>query len=201
MVVTPTLTFRFDKAAHEYIALDTGEVLPHITGLLERGGFSNDVWYDEEDSERGRAVHALTADYDLGSLTDVVACDSKYKGWLLAHVNVMAVMRPRMTLLAVEEPIVHHRYRFGGRPDRVMRFDGALSVLDIKSGHEDARAHGVQTALQAILVAQEYGLPATSIVRYLLYLKQTGRGRLIEAKNRRDFDKANELIRDFCGRR
>lgn len=198
--VSMAVAFRFDAPTHTYWDLSTGEEIPHITGFLMRGGITDDLWFKDEHAERGRAVHSLCADFDLGALTDVAGCDSKYRGFLLAHVAAMQVLRPRLEILAVEEPLVHSVYRFGGRPDRDIRFDGARGVFEIKSGAEDPRAHGIQTALQAILVAEVAGLPAESLVRYVLYVKRTGRWKLIEMKNRRDFDTAYQLIRQFGGR-
>lgn len=124
--------FRFDSLNHEYIELQTGVVLPHITGMLEATGWIDDTWYEEEDRERGTAVHRLTADYDLGAIEDPADVSSRYKGWLLAHVAAMAIMRP--TILAVEQPLVHPTLKFGGRPDRIVIAYGARGVLELKSG-------------------------------------------------------------------
>ena len=60
-----SVPFRFDALNHEYIALDTGEMLPHITGMLETAGLVDDLWFTEESSECGTCVHSLTAQYDL----------------------------------------------------------------------------------------------------------------------------------------
>ena len=201
MSTVTAATFRFDAAAHEYWDLESGELLSHITGLLERAGITTDAWYDAESAQRGQAVHSLCADVDLGALTDIAGCDSKYRGWLLAHRKAMTVLGPRLTIHAVEEPLVHSRYRFGGRPDRDVTLDGARGVLDIKTGCEDMKAHGVQTALQAILVSEVAGIPAEHLGRWVLYLKKNGKFRLVECVNRRDHDKALEIIHDYAGAR
>lgn len=189
-----TAVFRFDALRHEYIDPGSGEQFPHITGMLEDAGFIDSEWFTEESCVRGQIVHRLTADYDLGAL-DVASCTSRHRGYLLAHVDLMKILRPE--ILAVEEPLVHPRYKFGGRPDRVWRLDGAIAVPEIKSG-DPGSSHGIQTALQAILIAPRYGLPAPSIKRYGVYLRGTGRYKLEEFKDRADFDKALGVIDQCC---
>jgi hypothetical protein len=188
------LPFRFDADTHRYI-LEGGQVVPHITEMLERGGLVDNTWYTEESSERGRAVHKLTADYDMGALENPASCVSGYKGYLLAHVKAVGIMRPEW--LAIEEPRVHSKHRFGGRPDRVCKVYGLASVLEGKTGQEE-RSHGVQTALQAILEAERLHLPAQAIARLVLYWKPDGRFKLVEMSRERDFDEAYRLIRTYC---
>jgi hypothetical protein len=189
-----TAVFRFDALRHDYIDPGTGEQFPHITGMLEDAGYIDTEWFTEESRIRGQIVHRLTGDYDLGAL-DVPSCTSIHRGYLLAHVELMKILRPE--ILAVEEPLVHPRYRYGGRPDRVWRLDGAIAVPEIKSGDPED-SHGIQTALQAILISLRYGLPAPSILRYGVYLKGNGRYKLEKFKDRADFDKALRVIKECC---
>jgi len=189
--------FRFDGIRHEYVSIATGEVYPHITGMLKDAGLVDDKWYTEESRERGSCVHRLTADYDLGSFEreDLAQIDSLYKGWLSAHVDAMEKIKPTWT--KVEEPLVHPVYRYGGRCDRVGEVYGAVAVLEIKTGGIEA-AHAVQLALQALLVAEDVGLPAETIQRYALYLKRTGRWTLQRFPNRADFNQARRIIKLCC---
>jgi len=182
--------FRFDAASHEYLDLETGAVLPHITGMLQRTGWIDDTWYTEESSERGTAVHRLTADYDLGAL-DVESCVSQYRGYLLGHVKAMHILRP--DVVAVEEPIINPIEKWGGRPDRIIIVRGLRGVLEIKTGAPE-RSHQVQTALQAILEGFECGIPPAGLQRQALYLKGNGTFRLIEHTDRRDFIEAQRVI-------
>lgn len=187
-------SFRFDARRHEYTALDTGEVLPHITGLLEVAGLIDSTWYTEHSCERGQCVHSLTADYDLGALK-VDGCVSAYRGYLLAHVKCMAMLRPIWT--SIEEPLIHPGYRFGGRPDRIGKVLGLQAVLEVKSGGSE-ESHQIQTALQAILGSYKHPLPPESWARYALYLKDTGKFKLEKHTRRADFDKAREILRRFA---
>lgn len=189
-----SLPFRYDDEAHAYIALDTGEELQHITGMLLRTGKVDDTWFTEESSVRGSMVHDLTASYDLEAL-DVDGCDSPWRGYLLAHVKAMQVIKPEV--LEVEVARVHPRYRYGGRPDRALRMWSRLSVLEVKTGQEDA-SHGIQTALQAMLLEREYNLPARAWGRYALYLRENGKYKLRECKDPADFNEAEKVIRRCC---
>jgi hypothetical protein len=190
-VSTPAVEFRFDAGPHEYTDLVTGNLIPHITGMLQQTGWIDDTWFTEESSDRGTAVHKLTADYDLEAL-DLEQCVSPFRSYLLAHVKVVSLARP--VFEAVEQPLVHSRLHFGGRPDRLVRLYGLMGVWEIKSG-EPKRSDQVQTALQAILAEEVFRVPATALERYCCYLKPTGRAVLEEHVDRRDFDEARRVIR------
>jgi hypothetical protein len=204
--VAPPQTFRFDASAHEYVANDTGEVLPHITGYLKAGQLVDDRWFTEAHSERGRCVHTLTADYDLGAIEDPAESTSRHKGYLLAYAAAKRLLRPEWD--HVEVPFVNWDYRFGGRPDRLGLIAGGLALADIKSGVEQkamapvtgnrvVAVAAVQMALQAILVAPTLALPAESIFRYGIYVKSTGKFKVVPYTDARDFDVARRLLRDY----
>lgn len=187
------MIFNFDAANHEYIDA-AGCVLPHITGMLEQTGWIDDRWYTEESCERGKEVHRLTASYDLGAL-DVPSCVSRYRAYLLAHVKAMGIERP--DVLAVEEPVVHPRFRFGGRPDRTWLLRRLLAVGEVKTGAHE-KSHQIQTALQAILVAVDSPIPPEHVGRFALYLRPNGKFTLEEHRDRRDFDEAYRVIKRCC---
>ncbi len=190
-----SVAFRFDALNHEYLDIDTGQVFPHITGMLEATGWIDDRWYTEESSARGKAVHRLSADYDLGAL-DVESCESRWRSWLLAYIKATQILQPVM--LTVEEPLVHPRYRFGGRPDRIVKLRGhtmraATGVLEVKTGSAE-KSHQVQTALQAILIADDYRLRPEAIDRHCLYIRENGKFKLTPHTDRRDFDEAQKVL-------
>lgn len=187
----PEHVYRFDPVEHEYFI--DGEQVLSITQMLDNCCYIDDSFYTEECAERGTRVHRLTADYDMGAIEQPASVEDKWKGYLLAYVGAMRSMgKPDWT--AIEEALYSLVYRYGGRPDRVGKVWGAVSVLDIKTGGT-YDWHGIQTALQAILAAQEHRLPPTAIVRYGLNLKANGKFKLLEHKNVRDFDRAYEVIR------
>jgi hypothetical protein len=187
--------FRFDAIDHVYIALDTGEQLPHITGMLERTGWIDTTWFSEEGSDRGTCVHELTKHYDLGSL-DARTCVSPFRNYLIAYVAATGIVRPQWE--AIEEPLVHWGYRFAGRPDRTGTAYGCRTQAEIKSGNP-SKADAIQTALQAILSAgARGGLPAEHYERLAFYLRPSGRFKVERFHDRRDFDEARRIIRECC---
>ena len=192
--------FRFDKDEHEYIHLASGRVLPHITGMLTRMGLVDDRWFTDESRDRGHAVHALTAHYDLGAIEDARhltrSVYAPYSGWLQAHVKARSMIQP-LNMLAVEEPEVHPHYLYGGRPDRLVLIYGLKAVLELKSGPPE-KAHLIQTALQAILIAPTVQLPPERVARFCLYLKSNGKFVLEQHTNQGDFLEAQRVIRACC---
>lgn len=188
-----TAEFHFDADKHEYTG-SAGDVLPHVTGMLEASGWIDDRWWKEEHSIRGQAVHKLTADFDLGAL-DPKSCTSHYKGWLLGHVKCMGIVRPEV--IDVEVPRVHPTLRFGGRPDRILRVYRQLAIWEIKSGAKD-KSHQIQTALQAILASADYGLPPDAWMRYCEYVQANGKFKVEPNDNPADFAEAYKVIKDCC---
>jgi len=187
------LTCRFDAAAHVYTD-EQGRELPHITGILLKAGLVDDTWFTAESSARGRAVHALTTDYDLGIL-DRSDFTSAYKGYLQAYARAMEIVRPEWDL--IEVPLAHDVLRFAGRPDRIGRMYGLISVLEIKSGAPHP-AHQIQTALQALLAAQETGLPAIHHARYAVYIRADGKFKLEQHHDADDIRNAEGIVRRFA---
>lgn len=181
--------FRFSKAEHVY-TLDDVE-LPHVTAMLSACGYIDERWFTTEGRERGTMVHDLAASYDLGAIEHPAAVECIWKGWFLAYVQAMRQIKPRWQF--VETAMVSLRYRFGGRIDRGGTVWGAKSVVELKTGKRH-QATPIQLALQAILVAPEWHLPPEAIIRYELDLKESGKCVLYEHKDRKDFDKAYEVI-------
>lgn len=191
--------FRFDAERHEY-SDSRGRILPHITGMLKRCGWIDDTWYTDESSERGRQVHRLTADFDMGAI-DLSTFVSKYRPWLLSYIGALNILRPEWD--AIEAPAVHPEFRFGGRPDRVGKVFGIYTVLEVKSNNKGwnlEKAHPIQTALQAILTGALRPLPPEAWKRYALYCRPNGRFRLEdhEKTRRKDFAEAYRIISVCC---
>lgn len=191
MELTP---FQFRESDHSYWV--DGVQWPSITQMISAVGLVNAEWYTEESCDRGHDVHALTAAYDLGAL-DVASCVSPFRGYLLAHVKAMQILRPR--IFAVEEPLVHRLYRFGGRPDRIVKLDGALGVLEVKSGARHP-AQPIQTMLQAMLVEQVIGLAPEMQLRWCLFLKPDGRFKVEQHKDTaHDLREARKVLAQCAG--
>jgi hypothetical protein len=191
----PPIAFRFDAGAHEYVDTVTGYVYPHATGLLLISGWTDDRWFTDESSERGQAVHRMTAEYDMGAIEQPHAVESGYKNYLLGHVDV--VQRSKPVWLHIEEPIVSARYRFGCRPDRICTYYGGRGPWEVKAA-QPQKSHQIQTALQALADEARSGIPAEYAWRFCEYLTPNGRGRVVQHKDVRDIIEARRIVREYC---
>jgi hypothetical protein len=195
----PRTFCRFDPIEHAYYRFDEVRV-PSITQMLARTGWVDDRWYTEESSERGTRVHELTAAYDLGAL-NLETCVSYYKPWLEAYVEAIARLRPTWLPDGIEHPSINYTHNFGGRPDRACVIFETRSVLEIKTNDKAwniEKATPIQTALQAILLSARYPLPAEAWNRMAVYLRPGGQFRVEHHRDRRDFDRAYQVIRKCC---
>lgn len=187
------LAFRFDSFKHIYTLNDAP--IPSITQMIERGGLlgKGAAFYTEASRDRGTEVHRLCTDYDLGALNPATVTD--FRGYLLAYVDAVKSLKP--TWDEIEEADVHDGYKFAGRIDRFGKVFKRVTVAEIKSA-APAKHHAIQTALQAILKSARCGLPAERIQRLAIYLKESGRVTAVMHEDRRDFDTAMRLIKEFC---
>lgn len=186
---------RFDAAAHAYY-LD-GVRVPSVTQMLHADGKIDTTWYTEESRIRGSAVHAWTAAYDMDA-ADVDAVEGLYRGYCLAHVEAMRVLRP--DVLRIEEAWAHTGFRYGGRLDRVWRLFGAITIAELKTGGFQ-EWHRIQTALQAIIAEEELGVPARALKRVSLHLQSDGRFTLEAHEDAIDFAWAKNVIARHACRR
>ena len=185
---------RYADAEHAYFL--NGVQVPSITQMLKAAGHIDDTVYAEGSAERGRIVHALCADVDLGAL-DPAACQSVHRGFVLAHHAAMMCLRP--SILSVEQPQVSATHRFGGRIDRVVTINGLRGCLDIKSGAPEPW-HALQLALGCILESEDCGIPPENLGRWGLYIKDSGKWSVRVHDNKQDFSEARRILRDFAGR-
>ena len=188
--------FRFDKERHEYWALDTGERLPHITGILAAAGKIDARWYTPAGRDRGTRVHDWTMDLDFAVLPNIEDVSVDLRPYLHAYKLFTSIERPVM--VAIEIPAVHSVYRFGGRIDRQVRLRKIAGVLEIKTGGVE-RWHMLQTAMQAMLMSEETGVPPESLGRWVVYLSKVGKSergrfRLEEHRDPADIAEVRQIL-------
>ena len=191
MIVAP-VPFSFDAADHSYRIGDVR--VPSITQLLKMSGHVDDRYYTEESRQRGTAVHELTKDFDLGALT-LPSLDSLHRGYVLGYIAACEAFKP--TWDQIEEPDVHPTFRFGGRPDRVGTVIGLRTICEIKTGVK-VKHHGIQVAMQSILISWRVGLAPIQWQRLCLYLRATGKFSIERYDNPRDFDEAYRILKEYA---
>jgi hypothetical protein len=198
--VTGACVFRYDDTAHEYFLNDAR--IPSITQLLKRGGLVDcEEFFTEASRERGRLVHTLAMDYDLGVLNPQTV-QSTERAALLAYAAAVSALKPTdfdggPGWECVEIADAHPGLRFGGRLDRVGVIQSRKTIAELKRGAK-ADYHAIQTALQALLAEHRWKVPAKVWNRLTIYLKSTGRFSVEQHKDARDFDVAFSLIKRFC---
>jgi len=84
------------------------------------------------------------------------------------------------------------------RRGRVFRTRTICEIKTNNKGWSLEKAHPIQTALQAILVSAQHALPAEAWSRLAIYLRPNGQFRVEHHRDKRDFDRAYEVIRRCC---
>lgn len=201
MSATTAASLTFDADLHLYRD-ENGVVRPSVTGLLERAGLVDDSFFTEEGRHRGTVVHQLTLDMDLDAITlkDVMASQEHrdYRGYVAAYAAVREMLRPDWEFLEqafMTPPTM--RYRFGGKPDRGGEIRRAKSAFELKTGGP-CKSHAIQLALQAILLATQWRIPAVTIKRYVCRLQPNGKFAVDEFTRRADFDTAHDILRRYA---
>lgn len=116
-----------------------GVPTPSVTEILEAVGITSGRFYKPGAAERGTAVHKMLEDYDVLGIPGEGLFFEAYLSFLKrAEPKIIAIER----FVFVEDP------RYGGTLDRVMEIDGAVYVVDIKTGWP-ASWHEIQLAAYA----------------------------------------------------
>lgn len=121
---------RFDEETHRYYLDEV--LIPGTTGILADNGFIDTEFYTEEGRIRGTRVHLLCQFFDEGRYD---ASEAERFG-LAGYVESWRKLKARlsMEMVGIEELLAHPVYRFGGRPDRLVKIRGRLWVIDQKTG-------------------------------------------------------------------
>lgn len=178
----------FEPEEHVYRLHDAatpaawGAVLPSVTQTLQLAAVIDDTYYTEEHRTRGRYVHRMIV-FDESESVDESTVDSRLRGYLDAYRRFKRETQPGHCEL-IEQPLCDPILRVAGTPDQVRIFGGQLALIDHKTG-SPLSAHRLQTAAYEHLVRG--ALKCGPLKRYCLYLQASGRYRLEEHTDRRDF--------------
>jgi len=151
---------------------------PHVTKIIAL--VRNMDWTPEAALTKGRLVHRATALLDGagdGSGLDYDSLHPILKPYVDAYVAWKELAGIFWTL--IEEPIVVHKYRYQGRPDRV---DAKVDriIVDLKCGPDQHPSIGLQ------LAAYEFFF-RPKLERLSVHLLPNGRFKVHEWKDRADF--------------
>lgn len=165
--------FEFRGEDHSYW-LD-GRKLESVTEILERSGISDYRWSNEDAMTRGRYVHTATEMIDRGTL-DWSILDDTLRPYCEAYQRFIEDKRPE--ILLSEKPMYHAVYLYAGKPDRVLKMDGVVSLIDFKTGVPN-RATAIQVAAYKELAAPYFHCRKC----FSLHLRDDGSYRLNEVKD------------------
>ena len=153
-----------------------------IAGVIDFGGVPAHLL--EAAAERGRAVHRVTALYDLGENPEKDASFPRVAGYLDAYKCFRRETRFSPTLC--EHSVVSNEHRYAGTLDRLGKAKAAcVWLVDLKTGTTLPAWVGLQLA--------GYELPARALVgterikRIALRLKADGRYTMTPYESRQDF--------------
>ena len=170
------MTTEYNDELHEY-RMD-GIVIPGVTSILQAAGLYNEDFFTEQSRTRGNYVHKAVL-YYLQDDLDEDSIPDEYRGYIEAFKRFMAEADCKPHLEMCEVPLFSEVWRVGGTPDIPCLLNGQESLIDIKSGAETETC-GIQLAAYALLH------PIPSVKRYGLYLKATGKYKLIPYTDRND---------------
>lgn len=171
-------------STHTYL-LD-GKPLPSVTTILQAAGLYDSKYFTEEARNRGKFIHKAILYLLQDDLSDNGIPD-EYRGYIDAFRRFMAEADCEPYLEMCEVPLFSETLRYGGTPDIICLLNGKETILDVKTGSETP-VTGVQlsgyTLICPIPISQRCGL----------YLKPTGKYKLVQYSDRNDFNIFNAAL-------
>ena len=135
---------KFDKGNHAYTY--DGQPVPSVTQVLQDCRLIDFTMVPEaaltDAAAFGTAVHLACDYFDLGQL-DGESLNADVNKCLTQWIKFLADFK--VEIIESEGQIYSSRYRYAGTFDRVVKINGRITLLDIKTGIKQ-KAHGVQTA-------------------------------------------------------
>lgn len=130
-----------------------GVQIPSVTDVLRLSGLTDysmvpaDVL--ENARQRGQDVDEFATALDMGLLPDEIEPDPRIAGYVEAYKRFRR--EKPCEIVESQVPRIHETYRFAGTPDRVVRLEGALAIIDIKCTAAVMPETSVQLAAYAML--------------------------------------------------
>lgn len=127
--------------------------VPSVTEILQVCGFADFAGVSAEileaAAQRGRAAHAVTADWDTGLLQTIDELPEKYTA-VAPYLHAYDQFRQdtKLAPVRVEEAFVCTQFRFAGTVDRLFACpaDPSWWILDLKTGQAQADYVALQLA-------------------------------------------------------
>lgn len=170
----PDPRLEFDPEVHQYRV--DGRILPSVTQVLEAAGISDKTWVPESALIRGTHVHRAI-ELDIASDLDWSTLDESYYPYMEAW---EAFQKESGFVIEASEIRVWHRTDlYAGTLDLRGRFSRSRAIIDIKVNSIPPHTR-IQTAGYDRCLEKKHH-------RFALQLKDTGRYKLVEFKDPRDY--------------
>lgn len=135
-----------------------------VSEVMDEVGLESGKWFDEGDSSRGRAIHAVLAQYARGRTREDVLLwgdlDEDLYGWFASGADFLDMIRVEGgEVLGVEVMRRHPLYGYAGTIDLVVRWRGYEYCLDWKSGKASRVVRFKMKAYDMLLGAAPDGKP------------------------------------------
>lgn len=173
-IIKPKADVWFDEKGHKYYRGD--EELISVTTVLREAKLFDYKGTMMMAADKGTAIHTIT------ELDDTNQLPQEILNPIVAHLDGWRRFKDEsgIEILGIEELVHNPIYRYAGKLDRRVRFNGREAVIDIKTGRW-APWHAIQTSAYA----KTFNRP---LDRYCLYLPGDGTYQLDEHKDPSDWD-------------
>jgi hypothetical protein len=164
------MSFRFDPEKHEYWLDDRR--MESVTEILGDAGLTDYRFSHEWYMTRGKYIHTASEMIDRNTL-DWTTLDPVLVPYCEAYRSFVEDCRP--VVAVSEKPLYHATHLFAGTPDRVVKMNGRMVIMDIKTGLPVA-ANWLQVAAYRELIQANENIHATQGA--VLCLQDDGKYRL-----------------------
>ena len=161
---------QFNEKRHEYTV--NGVLVPSVTQILQKEGFSHYGKSSGDAAFRGKAIHQIMQRLD--SWQDIGIVPVAYQGYVDAFMKFIGRFKPEWK--QIEQPFFSEQLHIAGTPDRITED----AVFDFKTG-SPLDVHGLQLAGYVLLIDKP------TYYRRNVYLQVDGNYRIIERTAHSDF--------------
>ena len=127
----------YDDARHTYS--DDKGILPSVTQIIEAVGLRSTAFYKEGAADRGKAIHRILHEIDLGKSPDWREAE-QYIGYIEAWTTLKGQLKEAQGYEVFTSECIgsHPQKRYAGTVDKVFRYGlDKYCIFDIKTGKKE----------------------------------------------------------------
>jgi len=120
-----------------------GNPVPSVTGVLKAEGFIDDTWFTEQGADNGTRRHLVTYLYAIDDLVED-SIDESDRPYLNAFIDLLNVTGAKPIPELMEKRRFNLTWRYCGRPDLPVIFQGRKEIWDLKMSPNELSWHKFQ---------------------------------------------------------